>query len=213
LKAKSNIDISKALRGKWEDGTRPKDLYTGHIFKNPEAYVETLIQGLDSDEKRVQSGYAELVSLLSEDRPDLFIPYFDIFVGNLEAKAPILRWEAVCTLGNLAKVDEEKRILPLLPRMYPLLEHKSIVLANHTVQALAKIAEHNQVKAEEILDKLIENSPLFEKTTVGFIIEAVVRFKDYDELVPKVKKFVEPYLESDMKVVAMKARRTMKILG
>jgi hypothetical protein len=54
---------------------------------------------------------------------------------------------------------------------------------------------------------------LFEKTTVGFIIEAVARFKDYDELVPKVKKFVEPYLESDMKVVAMKARRTMKILG
>ncbi len=92
--------------------------------------------------------------MLSEDRPDLLIPYFDIFIGNLGAKAPILRWEAVCTLGNLARVDEEKRILPLLPRMYPLLEHKSIVLANHTVQALAKIAEHNHVKAEEILDKL-----------------------------------------------------------
>jgi 5,10-methylene-tetrahydrofolate dehydrogenase/methenyl tetrahydrofolate cyclohydrolase len=97
--------------------------------------------------------------------------------------------------------------------MYPLLEHKSIVLANHTVQALAKIAEYNEEKAEEILDKLIEKSPLFKKTTVGFIIEAVARFKDYDELVPRVKEFVEPYLRSEMKVVARKAKKTMKKLG
>ncbi len=161
----------------------------------------------------MQSGSAELISLLSEDYPDLLTPYFDKFIGNLKAKAPVLRWEAICTLGNLARVDEEKKILLILPMMYPLLEDKSIVLANHTVQALAKIAEHNQKKAEEILDKLIEKSPLFKKTTVGFIIEAVARFKDYDELVPKVKKFVEPYLESEMKVVAQKAKKTMKILG
>lgn len=213
MNVKSNIDIFETLRGKWEDGTRPKDLYTEHVSKNPEAYVETLIKGLDSGDKRVQSGSAELVSLLSEERPDLLTSYFDKFIDNLEAKAPVLKWEAVCTLGNLARVDEEKKILSLLPMIYPLLEHKSIVLANHTVQALSKIAEYNQVKAEEILDKLIESSPLFEKTTVGFIIEAVGRFKDYDELVPKVREFVEPYLMSEMKVVAQKATRTMKKLG
>ena len=105
-----------------------------------------LIRGLDSSEKRVQSGSAELLSLLSEDHPKLLTPHFDKFIGNLRAKAPVLRWEASCTLGNLARVDEEKKILSVLPLMYPLLEHKSIVLANHTVQALAKIAEHNQEK-------------------------------------------------------------------
>ena len=161
----------------------------------------------------MQSGSAELVSLLSEDHPDLLVPYLDRFIANLEAKAPVLKWEAVCTLGNLARVDKEKKILSVLPSMYPFLEDKSIVLANHTVQALAKIAEHNQEKAEEILGKLIEKAPLFEKTTVGFIIEAVARFRDYDELVPRVKEFVEPYLESEMKVVAQKAKKTMKILG
>lgn len=110
-------------------------------------------------------------------------------------------------------MDEEKKILSILPALYPLLGHKSIVLANHTVQALAKIAEYNKEKAEEILDQLVKNAPLFKKTTVGFIIDAVSRFKDYDELVPKVKEFVAPYLESDMKVVARKAKRTMKKLG
>jgi hypothetical protein len=175
--------------------------------------VETLIKGLDNDKKRIQSGSAELVSLLSEEHPDLLASYIDKFIENLDAKTPVLRWEAVCTLGNLARVDEKKKIQSVLPKMYPLLEHKSIVLANHTVQALAKIAEQYQEKAEEILDELVKNAPLFKKTTVGFIIEAVARFENYDELVPKVKDFVEPYLESEMRVVTQKAKRTMKKLG
>ena len=175
--------------------------------------MEKLINGLDRKEKRVQSGSAELVALLSEDYPILLTPFIDKFIENVDAKEPVLRWEAVCTLGNLACVDEKNKILSVLPRLYQLIGHKSIVLANHTVQALAKIAEYNKEKAEEILDELVKAAPLFKKTTVGFIIEAMERFKEYGELVPKVKEFVEPYLESDMKVVARKARRTMKKLG
>ena len=207
------MDLFDTLRGKWEDGTRPKDLYKQYVSVDPEKYLEQLMTGLDSKEKRIQGGSAQLLSLISEDRPELVAPYIDIFIGDLDAKAPVLRWEATCTLGNLAVVDEEKKIPVVLDRMYPHLEHKSIVLANHTVQALTKIGEHNPDKAEEILDKLIEKSPLFKKTTVGFIIEALARYKEYDELHPKIKAFVESYLESEMKVVAKKARKTLKILG
>lgn len=180
---------------------------------NPEAYLETLILGLDSDEKRVQSGSSVLISLLSEDHPELLVDYVEKFTANLDAKEPVLRWEAVCTLGNLAKADKKKKIPSVLPRLYPLLQHKSIVLANHTVQALSKIGESNPEQAEEILDELIKNAPLFKKTTVGFIIEAMMRFKDYDDLTPKMRTFIEPFLDSKIKVVAQKAKRTMKKLA
>ena len=204
------MNILETLEGKWTDGTRPKDLYKKHVSTNPETYLEKLIQGLESNKKRVQNGSAELISLLSKDHPDLLAPYIDKFIENLEAKAPVLRWEASCTLGNLAEVDMEKKIPQALPSMYPHLEHKSIVLANHTAQALAKIAEYNPQKAEEILDKLIEKAPYFTSNKVGFIIEAMVRFREYDELVPKVKEFVEPFLESEIKIVARKAKKTLK---
>lgn len=205
--------MHEILRGKWGDGTRPKDLYEKYILVNPEKFLGQLISGLDSDEKRIQSGSAELMALLSEERPELVGPYMDKFIDNLDAKAPVLRWEATCTLGNLAGVDSGKKIPALLDRIYPQLEHKSIVLANHTVQALSKIGVHNPEKADEILDKLIEKSSLFKKTTVGFIIEAVARYKDYKELHPKIKAFVEPFTESEMKVVSRKAKKTLKILG
>lgn len=207
------MNIYETLRGKWEDGTRPKDIYSEYVSVEPEKYLDELLAGLDSTERRVQTGYAELVSLLSEDHPELLAPYIVKFIGNLDAKAPVLKWEAACTLGNLAGVDTEKKIPAILDVMYPFLEHKSIVLANHTVQALSKIAVHNPDRAEEILDKLIEKAPLFKKTTVGFIITALARYKDYEELLPKIKVFVEPYTESEMKVVAKKAKKTLKVLG
>ena len=102
------IELHDILDGKWEDGTRPKDLYTEHIAKSPKKYLDSIINGLESDQKRIQSGCAEIASLLSEDSPELLYPYASSFVSNLDAKAPVLRWEAVCTLGNLAAIDEKK---------------------------------------------------------------------------------------------------------
>ncbi len=207
------MGLHETLRGKWGDGTRPKDVYNLYVKDHPEKYLETLMSGLDSGEKRVQSGSAQLVCLISEDTPELLAPHIAKFIENLDAKEPVLRWEASCTLGNLAGVDSEKIIPASLGLMYPHLEHKSIVLANHTAQALAKIAEHNPEKAEEILDKLIEKSPLFEDNKVGFIIEALVRYKKYPELLPKVKGFIESFLESEINVVTKKAKRSLKKLG
>jgi hypothetical protein len=102
-------DIFELLNGKWDDGTRPKDIYELYISKNPEEYVEKIIEGLQSDTRKVQSGCAELASLLSEHNPELLYSHIDLFLKNLDAKAPVLRWEAVCTLGNLASVDKKKK--------------------------------------------------------------------------------------------------------
>lgn len=209
----SEMNLHEVLRGKWTDGTRPKDLYRLYVAEEPEKYLDQLLSGLDSDEKRVQSGSAELVAILSENKPELLAPYISKFIDNLDAKEPVLRWEASCTLGNLAVVDDEKQIPAVLDRMYSNLEHKSIVLANHTAQALTKIAAQNPDRAEEIVDKLIEKAPMFKKNTVGFIIEALTRLKDNDRVKPKIVAFIEPYLESEINVVAKKAKRSLKKLG
>jgi len=81
-------------------------------------YVEPLIKGLSSEKKKVQSGTSEIVSLLSVDHPELLKPYMELFITNLTAKTPVLRWEAVCTLGNLARVDDEKKTEKILETLY-----------------------------------------------------------------------------------------------
>jgi hypothetical protein len=58
-------DILAVLADKWEDGTRPADLYAGQIAARPRDYLDAILAGLASKNKRVQGGCAELASLLS----------------------------------------------------------------------------------------------------------------------------------------------------
>jgi hypothetical protein len=203
-------NILELLDGKWTDGTRPKDLYELYISKNPAAYTETIVAGLHSEKRKVQSGCAELASLLSEYNPELLYPYIELFVNNLDAEAPVLRWEAVCTLGNLASIDKNKLTPAYIDQIASFLSDKSIVLQGHAVRALSKIAKASPDEAPRILDKLLNSTEHFPGNRVGFIIEAMEHFLPNEKLKPKIRKFVEPHAESTIKVVARKAKKILK---
>jgi len=206
------IELHEVLEGKWEDGTRPKDLYTEYISKTPQKYIHSIIKGLESDQKRIQSGCAEIGSLLSEDSPELLYPYASNFVSNLDAKAPVLRWEAVCTLGNLAVVDEKKIVEQQVGRLIEILGDKSIVLQGHTVRALTKIVKRFPHRGEQILNALIGATEYFPGNRVGFLVESMETFADLPSLRPGASQFAERYLDSDIKSVASKAKRAVRQL-
>lgn len=206
-------NILELLDGKWTDGTRPNDIYNLYVSKNPVDYVKTIIGGLNSEQRKVQSGCAELESLLSEHRPELLYPHIELFFSNLEAKAPVLRWEAVCTLGNLASVDKNELIPAYIDQIALFLSEKSIVLQGHSVRALSKIAKAFPDEAKKIFDNILKSAEFFPGNRIGFVIEAMEPFLVDEELKTKARKFVEPYAESTIKVVARKAKKILKMIN
>ena len=207
------IDIPAVLAGTWADGTRPKDLFSAHVAAQPDAYLPQIIDGLRTQKGRIQAGCAELASLLSEARPDLLLPYAALFAGNLQAKAPVLRWEAACVAGNLAALDAERRLVPHIPSIERHLTHTSIVLQLHSARALAKMARAYPDQAAGILSALIEAAPSFTGSRVGLLVAEMPVFAGFDELRPRARAFVEPYAASELNPVATKARRALRALA
>jgi hypothetical protein len=207
------VDILSTLEGKWEDGTRPKDLYALHVSKAPKAYVATLIEGLGSKARRVQGGCAELCSLLSADHPELLAEHAGLFLANLTAKEPILRWEAACTVGNLAATAQAGRIAAHLDALIDNLRHESIVLQGHSARALGKVAKVNPKLAPKILEALFDAAPHFPGTRVGYLVEAAESFTAIPAMAKRIRELVTPYSTSELKPVATKARRVLKKLG
>ncbi|MFN2115501.1 MAG: hypothetical protein ACK2T6_07280 [Anaerolineae bacterium] len=206
------IDVVAVLSGKWEDGTRPADLYDQHVATDPEAYLPRILDGLRSSSGKPQSGCAELASRLSEARPDLLWPERELFVANLSAEPPVVRWEAACVLGNLAAVDTGGELRRQVPELEALLTADSIVLQGHAVRALAKMARAYPSEAEGILDSLISAEDRFPGSRVGFLVESMADFAAYPELRPTARAFAERHRVSDVKAVARKARRAVKAL-
>lgn len=205
-------DLLKALEGKWDTSTRPAALYETRIRSRPADYVETILAGLASKNRRVQGGAAELASLLSAEHPELLYPHVGLFLENLRAKQPIVRWEAVCTVGNLARADEQKLIGKHVAEMVELLADKSIVLQGHAVGALAKVAEQNPKLAPEIFEALIKAARFFPGSRVGYVVEAMATLGRQQALVSRVRKFLAKHLASEHAPVARKAKKALKLL-
>ena len=182
-------DLLSVLDGKWDDQTRPAALFENHVAGAPADYAPVIVRGLSARSRKVQNGCPELCSLLSVDHPELLAPHLDLFAANLGAKAAVLRWEAVCTRGNLARV--EPRVRGAVGAIAANLDHDSIMLANHAVQALRMIAVAFPDEAPGILDALIGAAPCFSGNRVGFVVEAMATFAPWPAPRPRARAFAE----------------------
>ena len=204
------IDIHESLKGQWTDGTRPKDLFEKYIAHDIDRYVSVIIDGLDAGNRRIENGCAELASLVSEKSPEALYPHIDLFIANLGAKEKIIRWEAVCTLGNLASVDSAGKVVPHIDVFIRFLENKSIVLQGHSLRALSKIADAFPSETMKIFSAVSTAAPSFPGNKIGFVIEAVAPLSKRPDMLAKVRAFVAPYEQSGIPVVARKAKKAMK---
>ncbi|MBD3405444.1 MAG: hypothetical protein GF411_04820 [Candidatus Lokiarchaeota archaeon] len=168
------------------------------------------MDGLKSDKRRIQSGCAEIASLLSEEEPELLYSHIDFFLKSLNADAPVLRWEAACTLGNLARVDNEGNVLNGLDILFSFLHESSIVLQGHSVRALSKIAKNFPEKKKLIFEQLVNAQGNFPGSRIGYVIEAMEVFTG--ECKERAIKFIKPYTENESKSVVRKAKRALKKL-
>ena len=209
---KKKSELHSILSGKWEDGTRPKDIYDRCIRTTPGTYVDNIIDGLSCGDRRIENGCSELASLMSAEYPELLYPHVSLFIANINAKEKMIRWEAVCTLGHLAAVDDARLIVPFIPRIIVHLRDKSIVLAGHALATLSKMALAYPDRARDIFSALIEAADAFPGNRIGFVIEAMGPLIALESLNAAIEKFVFPYTKSPVKVVARKATKVLKNL-
>ncbi|MCY3410686.1 MAG: hypothetical protein INQ03_03515 [Candidatus Heimdallarchaeota archaeon] len=204
------IDILSKLDGKWEVGYKPKDL-AQVVLKDLDYYLPIVLEGIAQDKKKLQSGCSEILSIVSEVKPEVIYPYVDTFIRNLNSERPVLRWEAVCTLGNLISVDNENKIIPHLSKIIENLTSDSIVLKLHSFRAMIKIAIEKKEVRDKIVNVSLDHREYFEGNTVGFLFEEFAKLAHLDGYNrDAVIALLEEYLDSNEKILARKSKKAFK---
>ena len=207
------IDLVEALSGKWDDGTRPADLYSGHVALDPVYYAPFIVAGLSCEDRRVQNGCAELASLLAEEHPELLLEHLSLFESNLSNPAKAIRWEAVCTLGHLSSAATPSAQDGWVTAIIPFLRDKSIVLQGHALRSLARIGAAHGEYAPRVFDAITGAADAFPRNRLGFVAEAIEILADAPEVRESARAFLEPLTTSSVSVVARKAKRALKSLS
>lgn len=207
------LDIITILSGKWEDGTRPEDLAVT-VLQDVDMYMPILFEGLNHKKKKVQSGCAVILSTISEVKPNKMIKDIDLFIKNIDAKEPVKKWHAICTLGNIVQEDKEDKIAKNVERIYNHLQNKSVVLRIHCLRALIKIAVYRDDLRSDIVDNILANRTYFVRNEIGFIFEEMAKLAKFDNYNrSNVLDLIKNYENSEVSILSKKAKKSLKEFG
>ncbi len=153
----NKIEISKELAKKKDNS----DGVAAWVVKHSPALGE-LLRGVSSKNPRVKFRSAKVLSMISEQDPNLLHPQMDFFVGLLDGDNKILKWHALDVIANLAKVDADKNFDRIFKKFYGPLREGSLVTAAHVVGNSAKIAAAKPRLRSKITAELlgVETVPL-----------------------------------------------------
>ena len=200
-----------------EPKIKAEDLYD-RLVKN-QKYVEAVVEGLDSSNKRVKNRSAKLLKMLSADHPRKLKKYYARFVELLNSKDSILKWNAVAAVGNISRHLKPEEIEKLLPRLIRISKDKKMITGNLAVEALGKIAaKHTEVR-ERITRALISASGVKHDTAEcdnifkGKIIAAFDQYMKKPAEVPKkAVAFAQTQLKSRRNAVKTRAKKFLSRL-
>jgi hypothetical protein len=178
--------------------------------------IGALFEGLGSQTPRVRYGAAKALRTVSEQAPDLLYPRWDSFVRLLDNDNAFLRWGSTRILGNLAAVDREGKLEPLLDRFFaPILGQEMIGAANAIVAA-ASIALAKPHLADRIVKEILKverasyRTPECRNVAIGHAISSFDKLFRHVQNRRPVLAFVTRQLDNPRPATRKKAEKFLK---
>lgn len=134
---------------------------------------------------------------ISKEDPGELYPDFYFFVKLLDSENQIIKWIAIQIIGNLSKVDKEKKVEKLLTKLISFLDCGKMITANNTILTLSEIALNNPEYQEMIFKELIKvehynyDTQECRNVTLGKVVLALGKFKDKIKDQKDILEFLE----------------------
>lgn len=210
------MDLSQELSKKGADNAG----IATEVINNPKLIGE-LIEGVKAPKGTLRYGFEKVLRLISEERPDLLYPYFDVFVELLDNENSFLKWGALLTIANLTAVDSEKRFDKIFRKYYSLITGPVMVSAANVIGGSAKIALNKPELIERVCEEILKvegvnyekkglPSPECQNVAIGHAIDTFDRIYDAINHKGPVIAFVTRQLENSRSSVVKKAKKFIK---
>ena len=190
------------------------------VIKRPEE-IAALIEALKVEKRSVKFAYEKVLRLVSERRPELIYPYFDVFAGLLDSDNSFLKWGAIMTLANLTTVDSKNKFEAIFKKYYAPIQGPVMVTASNIIGSSAKIALAKPELIEPITREILKvqkakyerkgkPSPECRNVAIGQAIDTFEQFFEQIDDKAAVTRFVKKQLKNTRKQVVKKAERFIR---
>ncbi len=178
--------------------------------------IGDVMAGIGSTRGTVKLGSSKALRLLSERMPELLYPHFDFFTALLEQENLILKWNAILTLANLARVDNQARIERILDHYLESVHGPNLITAANTIRGAAVIGSAIPALLPRIIPAIMRvedavyATPECRNVAVGHALEALAVLAPQTNDTRPIRLFAARQLGNPRLATSAKARRFLK---
>lgn len=114
------------------------------------------LHDLESTDPKVKYGMQKKILMLAETNPRVLYKDFDYFVKLLNASNNIMIWTGLLVLGYLSKVDVDKKIDVVLPKIIVKLNAGKMITAGNATKSLTEICRNRPDLTDRIVKEIFK---------------------------------------------------------
>lgn len=143
--------------------------------------VAELLERVSSKTTRTKLQAIKSLRLSSEGSPELLYPRFAFFADLLHSNNGILRWNSMLVIGNLARVDVDRKIEQIIEDYLVPITGSLLIDAANAIQGAAAIAVAKPHLADQIANRILRvadttfKTPECRNVAIGHAINALNR--------------------------------------
>lgn len=177
-----------------------------------------LIAGVSAPKGTVRYAFEKVLRQISEQRPELLLPHFDVFVHMLDHENSFLKWGAIMTLANLIAVDSQKRFDAVFERYYSPISGPSMISAANIIGASVKIVQYRPDLAGRVFREILnvehaeykskgQPSPECRNVAIGQAVDTFDQVYEIGACKDSIAAFVKRQLSNPRSAVVKKAEK------
>ena len=155
-------------------------------IKSPEV-LEYLVSGLNETDARIKYGCNNTLLILSEKKPEIIYPYFDVFKDYLKSENKFIKWSAVLIIANLTRCDNKKKFDEIFNFYFSEIKGPVMIIAANIIKGAAVIAKAKPYLTEKIVKELfkIKNAKYQTEECLNIVIGHTI--SSFDKFFTQIK--------------------------
>jgi hypothetical protein len=185
------------------------------VIKSPEV-LKYLVSGLNEIDVRIKYGCNNTLLLLSEKKPEIIYPYFDVFKDYLKSENKFIKWSAILIIANLTRCDNKNKFDDIFNSYFSEITGPVMITAANIIKGAAVIAKAKPYLTEKIIKELLKLKNARYQTAeclnvaIGHAIISFDRFFTQIRNQKEVLDFVKSNINNSRKATRNKAEKFIK---
>lgn len=183
--------------------------------------IDACFEIIGTESSGIKFASTKIIRLISEQKPELVYPYYDVVMGWFEHPNSFIKWDGIRIMANLWDVDRAVKFMPMYERYFDMIRDPQMITAANVIGQAWKLISIRPELEPDITRRLLEvpnitylykgePSPECGRIVSGQVLECFGHYFDRSTQQKEMLDYAYKLLDCPRKAVSKNAERFLK---